>query len=165
MEIFLDKNGCTVRVAFEQNAFSKGSGHVLVICDYEGKWLLTSHKERGWEFPGGKIEAGETPEAAAKREVFEETGGMLESCIHLGEYEVSNGSNCFVKSIFFGRVNKLVKNGFYFETNGPVFEEGNILETRFNPKYSFIMQDDVVQKSIEYINKIGLNERVHVFNK
>ncbi len=90
---------------------------------------------------------------------------MLESCILLGEYEVSNGSKCFVKSIFFGRVNKLVENGFYFETNGPVLEEGNILETRFDPKYSFIMQDDVVEKSIEYINKIGLNEKVHVFNK
>ncbi|WP_147532697.1 RNA deprotection pyrophosphohydrolase [Bacillus marasmi] len=154
MEQFLDEHGCTVQLAFKQHSFEQSSGHVIVICSYSDKWLLTSHKERGWEFPGGKIEKGETPEQAAVREVFEETGGVLENFFPLGEYQVSNGNSKFVKTIFYGKIKKLVKKDDYLETNGPVFEMGNILEERFQAKYSFIMKDDVIKKSLEYLETL-----------
>ncbi|MEU9884803.1 NUDIX hydrolase [Sphaerisporangium sp. NPDC051011] len=36
--------------------------------------LLVKHRVRGWVPPGGKVECGETPRAAAVRELKEETG-------------------------------------------------------------------------------------------
>lgn len=55
-----------------------------IIMD-DGKIFATqrAHGEfkDGWEFPGGKIEQGETPQQAAKREVMEE----LDTEIEVGE--------------------------------------------------------------------------------
>ncbi|CAG8521995.1 16986_t:CDS:2, partial [Racocetra persica] len=51
----------------------------VIIQNKEGKILMIKEKKRGWMFPGGKIEEGETPEEAAKREVFEETNLVVKN--------------------------------------------------------------------------------------
>ncbi|RAI04115.1 8-oxo-dGTP diphosphatase MutT [Acuticoccus sediminis] len=54
-------------------ALVDGSGRILVTQRPEGKSMAGL-----WEFPGGKIEAGETPEAALCRELAEEIGVTVE---------------------------------------------------------------------------------------
>ena len=69
---------------------SVNSGHIPVLIlvaavaliDEDGRVLLAQRPEGKsmaglWEFPGGKVEAGETPEAALIREIGEELGISL----------------------------------------------------------------------------------------
>lgn len=55
---------------------------VGVLIDAQGRFLMTSRPEGKvyagyWEFPGGKLEAGESVEAALRRELHEEIGIVI----------------------------------------------------------------------------------------
>ena len=58
--------------------FSAG-GIIVRKVDFEPEVLVTQHsKHKGWDFPKGHIEEGESMETAAVREVEEETGVKAE---------------------------------------------------------------------------------------
>ena len=60
----------------------------VVIQNEKGELLLVKDKKWGWNLPGGKIEENETPETAARREVFEETNLVVENCEKIAEENV-----------------------------------------------------------------------------
>ena len=58
--------------------------YVVVLSEYQGKILWSRHKKRTtWETQGGKIELGETPLMAAKRELYEESGAVDRAVVRL----------------------------------------------------------------------------------
>lgn len=59
----------------EYNHFVSAAG--LVYND-QGEILLMRHPNRGWEYPGGMVEPGETLQEALHREIREETGVEVE---------------------------------------------------------------------------------------
>ena len=150
MKRFIDQNGYEIEYAKE--ACFGESKHVWVVCRLNGQWVLTKHRRRGLEFPGGKQEAGETLEEAAKREVYEETGGIVGSLLFLGQYKVHDPIKPFVKSIYFAELSGLEQKQNYLETEGPVLLE--CLPEELGEGYSFIMKDDILPLSLERLKEI-----------
>ena len=59
-----------------------------VVINSQGQVLVVSQRGKSWSLPKGHIDAGETPLAAARREIYEETGvSELELVKELGSYQ------------------------------------------------------------------------------
>ena len=63
---------------------------VVAVIERDDRRLLIGQRRKHdtsplkWEFPGGKMENGETPEAALARELHEELGVRLERAVEIG---------------------------------------------------------------------------------
>lgn len=89
---------------------------VAAIIINDGKIFATQRGygefKDGWEFPGGKMEAGESPEEALKREIREELATDVEvgSLLHTVNYDYPNfhlTMHCFICTIAAGKLTLL----------------------------------------------------------
>jgi 8-oxo-dGTP diphosphatase len=64
----------------------------IAVVEHEGRFLIGQRPEGVplaglWEFPGGKIQPGETPEEAAVRECQEETGLAVKPLFRYADHQ------------------------------------------------------------------------------
>lgn len=155
---FQDVGGTKVTLSFEENAFTKPAEHVLVIVHKNHHFLLTEHKDRGFEFPGGKVEHGESLEQAAIREVFEETGVRISEPQFYAEYCVE-AETPFVKRVFLAACEQEVPFQAAHETKGRVWR--TIREIERQPHKSFYMLDAGMDAIIDKLKQ--LFPKVHAY--
>lgn len=79
--------------------------YVVIAARHKGEWIFVKHKERStYEIPGGHIEQGEDYTAAAKRELFEETGAKDFTLDFVSVYTVTTNDKTSGGYLFFADV-------------------------------------------------------------
>ena len=81
---------------------------VVIFARYQNKWLYCRAKSRTtYETAGGHIEQDETPLAAAKRELYEETGAVEFDIIPAFDYAVHSAAAQSSGQVFLAQILEL----------------------------------------------------------
>ena len=76
----------------------------LIECNGRVLMIRNTYGHRKWTFPGGGLERGEEPEAAARREAREEVGTYPPAVAYLGHYFNTREYKRDTVHCFYGRV-------------------------------------------------------------
>jgi 8-oxo-dGTP diphosphatase len=121
-------------------AVIESGGLILIGQRRPGKW-----HELQWEFPGGKVEPGEQPEAALRRELGEELGISAEIGPMLADFEYAYPGRPPIRLIFFSvtSVSGEIQNREYHEVR---WEKPGRL-----PEFDFLAGD------VEFVRSLAAN--------
>lgn len=82
--------------------------YAVICASFKGKWIFVRHRERAsWETPGGHREAGEDISAAAKRELYEESGAAVFEMEPVLIYSVTDNGATDFGALFYADVKEI----------------------------------------------------------
>jgi 8-oxo-dGTP diphosphatase len=113
---------------------------VAAVIESAGRVLIAQRKDSGphalkWEFPGGKVEQGETPEAALARELEEELSIRAQIDGEIMRYEYQYAGRAPILLIFYRVVS------FTGEPRNLDFEQIQWVAPEQLPGYDFLEGD------------------------
>ncbi len=128
------------------------------IIHSEGRILVGQRRKADrhslkWEFPGGKVEAGETPQQGLIRELREELLIEAEIGTELARYEHDYPSGSRVHLLFFSI------QGFTGEPEGRVFEQICWADLHSLPQFDFLDGD------LDFVRRLARGEFFHQLNR
>ena len=151
---FKDRENNDVLLKFTDDKALADGTHVLTIPIYTNKLLFTQHKKRGIEFPGGKVEANETSQEAAIRELYEETGATVKEMHYIAQYHVARSAlPSFNKDVYVVFVDFIQDKVDYLETSGPVLFTK--IEDVPDTDKSFLLKDDAILSCVDRVINLG----------
>lgn len=113
-KVFLTLKGIVQRITL---------GTRIMLVDGDKVFLIRHTYIPGWQFPGGGVDPGETVDAAARREVLEETGYRVTGPLEFfGIYH--NASTVTDRDHVVFYVAKAFELGFEFKPNREIAEAG-----------------------------------------
>ncbi|HWF67555.1 MAG TPA: (deoxy)nucleoside triphosphate pyrophosphohydrolase [Acidobacteriaceae bacterium] len=130
-----------VEIASQPEREKSRARAVVAALILRGKEVLICQRKAGtamglqWEFPGGKIEPGESPEQALRRELEEELGIEASVGPYIAEvlHNYRNGGSIHLRFFAVHR--------FEGELQNRVFEDMRWAELRDLPAYNFLAAD------------------------
>ena len=82
--------------------------YAVIAARYRDRWIFCRRCDRStWEIPGGHVEAGESPDEAARRELYEESGAAEFTITRGFDYWAGDASGGANGAVFLADITRL----------------------------------------------------------